>query len=89
MSAKEMFEELGYKLKSSYISENYNYMDVVYEHRWYDYEDNYIDSIHFMTNDFFTESIILDRQLNGCDNNIELSKKTIKAIQKQIEELGW
>ena len=75
MSAREMFEELGYIQSANYDKE------IVYN---YDFED------------FSTYSYIcfnkLDKKIE-MENNIivgcDITIRTLQAINKQIEELGW
>lgn len=76
MSAKEMFEELGYELyvssgiELSYRDKNYSPNFVIF----YKEEKEYIVEYIFVGGK--TDSKNIDMKLN-------------KAIQKQIEELGW
>ena len=78
MTAKEMFEELGYEIELD------NKMELVYirefNHDGYD--------------DVETNKIIFDKihYLVSCTNQgyyIPISFIELKAINKQIEELGW
>lgn len=79
MSAKEMFEELGYELRSH--KNIIRYVNKQYVSDW-----NYIDFnlkektiyAHIMSDSPFTP-----------DSPLELNLKEIQAINKQIEELGW
>lgn len=65
MSAKEMFEELGYKYE----------FNNKYHIRYYNVEkDNYI---------------WFDLQLKTLEISEYCNLKELKAINKQIEELGW
>lgn len=71
MSAKEMFEKLGY--------EHFN------------------NSLRISYNNFEKECKLIEFQLNkkkmiladDSEEIVELSIQEIKAINKQIEELGW
>lgn len=70
MTAKEMFEELGYTERPK--NEYYTDAELIY-----DREKRYFHSIYF-----------------DKDKTIDVSNPTItldllKAINKQIEELGW
>ena len=77
MSAREMFESLGFKrIDSDYLIE-------------YVIEDNfYKKQIKFWLDDkMFYNNLIYDNEVQkgSCSVKINL----FKAIQKQIEELGW
>ena len=69
MSAKEMFEELGYNI------------EICNDGIWYDNSDgeNEGDAINFNNDKYI--------QLIGDFEIVELD--LLKAINKQIEELGW
>lgn len=69
-SAKEMFEELGYK-QEIYISSIYYYG----EDSDYDY--------YYIAFDKLDKSIKINKYIN------EITIEELKAINKQIEELGW
>lgn len=69
MTAKEMFEELGYKQIKS------NELAMVYEN-----EECYI------VFDLFYETV--DKRMKLARTR-SIYLKEFKAIQKQIEELGW
>lgn len=79
MKAKEMFEELGYKFDGE------NEWDLTY-------------SKTIIENQFYTSPITINFRKFG-DNTIEkydinansvpISLSELKAINKQIEELGW
>lgn len=74
MSAKEMFKELGWKLQEQVLPHTITYID---EKDTYHLVDFYLD-------DKYWESF------NNCDEFMEQTdEKVLKAIQKQIEELGW
>lgn len=86
MKAKEMFEELGYKLNESYDEKLITYIHIQ----------------HFMGERHFGITFNLEYKEfhcwhygydeNGrCQNGINLAIKIdlLKAINKQIEELGW
>ena len=77
MTAKEMFEELGYRCENGYITDLYFIKQILKKQG-----DNYI--IHFDLND---KSFSKYRSYNGADVFINLQE--FKAIQKQIEELNW
>ena len=74
MSAKEMFEELGYEQKTS--------IGVIY----------YFKKIHIPKNDIVYNINFITDLING-EKEIFISKnidmQELKAINKQIEELGW
>lgn len=71
MTAKEMFEKLGYEYRKSDFS-------ITYYKEFRDYDDEtYILDIDFR---LFEKKISSD-----FDINMDL----LKAINKQVEELGW
>lgn len=80
MSAKEMFEELGYKL----IRECKYYL--LYEKALKEdaeYENDYLHISFEKQEKAFIKTY-------GDDNSPEIvSMQELKAINKQIEELGW
>ena len=80
MSAKEMFEKLGYNR----LYENKHYMfyvKVLIETPEYEK-----DSIHLEFN-FDNKTI---NKTYGDDNSVsEITLKELQAINKQVEELGW
>ena len=76
MSAKEMFEKLGYELKQGidfllYVLESEENPDIQYY-------------IEFDTD---VKTIIIDTNHKDFINDITL--KELQAINKQVEELGW
>ena len=73
MSAKEMFEELGYEL---YIESDNEICYMEKKNKWY--ISFYLDDkvVQCSENDFYTTSI-------------GISVKELQAINKQVEELGW
>ena len=86
MSAKEMFEELGYKL-------SYENGSVKKYKRIRKTEKNYfnIKIIEFGLNFFIADEFLVDKEDNIINDMITSSifKEELKAINKQIEELGW
>ena len=76
MTAKEMFEKLGYELKQGvdfllYVLESKENPDIQYY-------------IEFETD---IKTIIIDTNHKNFVNDITL--KELQAINKQVEELGW
>ena len=76
MSAKEMFEKLGYELKQGvdfllYVLESKENPDIQYY-------------IEFETD---VKTIIIDTNKKDFINDITF--KELQAINKQVEELGW
>ena len=79
MTAKEMFEELGYELK--------------YQNEW---DIKYVKEIK--PHQYWKSPITIDFRIHG-DNEVYkydkemkagiISFKELKAINKQVEELGW
>ena len=79
MSAKEMFEELGFKCQ---LDED-NYIN------WLHTYDNYTREIAF---DFNTKCIEFYCYINKDfkhSGTMFLTTKELQAINKQAEELGW
>lgn len=72
MSAREMFEELGYELNKELGSE----INRIY------YEKKTIPNY---PNTF----IMFDLDYQIISNDCDITINEFKAIQKQIEELGW
>lgn len=84
MTAKEMFEELGYK-KEDVINP---FTDEIYEH---DYKYVKFDGTwlkEFLFNDS-TKLLHFNTELFDKTQNTMLSPEEIKAMNKQVEELGW
>lgn len=79
MSAKEMFEELGYKLKQCY-----SYEKVIPTNTYY-----YVTSIGF--NDRRFVHILTKMVGQGKEQDIvsSLTIEELQAINKQVKELGW
>ena len=73
MSAKEMFEELGYKQKIQ--------NDVIYYFKEINIPKRYGSTIFYHIN-----FILKDKEIFISKN---LSLEELKAINKQVEELGW
>ena len=74
MSAKEMFEKLGYEDITNQYSYDKDYK-AVYVNK------TYIPHVHIMFEKCGTNRVI--------DNEIVITMPLLKAINKQIEELGW
>lgn len=73
LSAKEMFEELGYvKMQDHFYTINYwkGRNETIYSHIDFDLNNKTVIAIWW-------------------DENQEIDMPTFKAIQKQLEELGW
>lgn len=78
-SAKEMFEELGYKL---------------YEHKTYMFYEKALKENPEYENDYeHIEFNFIDETINktyGDDNSVcDITLEELQAINKQVEELGW
>lgn len=93
MSAKEMFEKLGYKQYKHEDSITYNHTCKTYD----DFEvseHRYEDCIRFIENDEIGRFITTGREEFVDDyyevfTLIPIDMKLLKAINKQVEELGW
>lgn len=89
MSAKEMFEALGYKQEIMQDCAGYE-TDTMID-RWITYskiEDNGIDKTDVIIY-FEIYGRSFSKQERNLRYNLEISLEEFKAIQKQIEELGW
>ena len=93
MSAREMFEELGYTAIG-----NMRYEQVYFGDHMGDDDNKYIDRIDFIEpNEWTDNGICAETEVYDYFKHLQYShtkSKTItpnefKAIQKQIEELGW
>jgi len=79
MSAKEMFEKLGYEL---YEHKTYMFYEKALKENP-EYENDY-EHIEF---NFISETI---NKTYGDDNSVcDITLEELQAINKQIEELGW
>lgn len=77
-NAKEMFEELGYTFQDySNLSYNSRFQYEILDEKWHEFE-----TVYFMLED---KTISINSYLQEVGINMTL----FKAIQKQIEELGW
>lgn len=86
MSAKEMFEELGYELISGDNKELINYrIDLDY--------NNFIEVVFNNEYKTFrygaTRNTYFDGYLRKENSFIPTNMKLLQAINKQVEELGW
>lgn len=89
MSAKEMFEELGYIQVDT--SKN-GYGALIEYERDETYIDDYESQIEYGTLNtiYFYKNKTYRIEMQSDDDNEELiNMKLHKAINKQIEELGW
>lgn len=78
MNAEEMFKELGYEIfidRDIIIYKNNLYDDTVKEITFYLMGDN--------------PSIIVEEIVNDKYEDVLLTFPELKAINKQVEELGW
>ena len=86
LNAREMFEELGYKL-------SYENGSVIRYKRIRKAEKNSfnVKIIEFGLNFFTADELLVDEENNIINDMITSSifKEELKAINKQIEELGW
>lgn len=87
MSAKEMFEELGYKFISYGDDEIINYQKEIYQNTIYE------DIIFNLKNKDYLllrfENIVRLGIMKKEYNCVIVDMKLNKAIQQQIKELGW
>ena len=80
MSAKEMFEELGYKLMND--CEYYLFYEKPLKENT-EYENDYLHISFEKKDKAFIKTY-------GDDNSPEIiTMEELKAINKQVEELGW
>lgn len=80
ISAKEMFEDLGYKLEDN------NEFEIRYFNKRFISDTNYIlfDKINKVVHNF----IVSDSPFTSA-RDLPLNMNLLKAINKQVEELGW
>lgn len=83
-TAKEMFEELGYKEDKHDILINYIKEQIIDDEKT-------VYGITFNTkfNSFYTYVYGWFKNGEPFNNNLGIDMKHLKAINKQIEELGW
>ena len=74
MIAKEMFEELGYEYYDYKFTDEYYQTISLEEDKWKSIEFVKPDKILRLSDDY---------------NFIDIDLKTLSAIRKQLEELGW
>jgi len=86
MSAKEMFEELGYKCtRNDHLFISYVYLSKCYKNYYYNIEFSlkYKEiTVRRYKGNFF-------RRIYSNEDMIGFYLDDIQAINKQIEELGW
>lgn len=88
LSAKEMFEKLGYKCTEEIIfpkDEDFRQWAIVYTKK--DYKDKYI--IEFFLTDKIYRTYMYCHAFKEPFELVRIDMPTFKAIQKQLEELGW
>ena len=83
MSAKDMFEELGYELVKDTKSQNIMNWEIIYETK-IDYFGRKAQ-FRFDEDSIYAQLYEDDKKIGGCF----IGKEQLKAINKQIEELGW
>ena len=81
MSAKEMFEKLGYT-----YSKGTDYIDYYYVNNKTIFKNN-IDVIYNILFNLEDKTILIDTDHPDYANDISI--KELQAINKQVEELGW
>ena len=84
--AKEMFEELGYELNESYDKNMMTYISI----QNVDGERHFGITFNLNSKSYHCWHFGYDEQ-GHCDNgmNLSINMKLLKAINKQVEELGW
>ena len=92
MTAKEMFENKGYKLIKDTMQHGNktSEKEIIYTKKRFNGGCNYTFNVRFNNwyNTIYFESENPD-MFNGEVNVYESDIRLLKAIQKQIEELGW
>ena len=89
MSAKEMFEELGFK---EYSNDN---ITISYKYKANRENTNYMIVFYFSNNTYqvFTQSyssrLLKEKKYLPIYEPYRINKKLHDAITKQLEELGW
>ena len=88
MTAKEMFEELGYKYTKEIIfpeDEDNRQSAIVYTKK--DYKDRHI--IEFFLIDKIYRTYIDCHECKEPFELVEIDMPTLSAIYQQVKELGW
>lgn len=86
MTAKEMFEKLGYKQDETFDKELISYISVQH----FCGERHFGITFNTQFKSFHLWHFGYDEK-GHCDNgmNIAVNMKLLQAINKQVEELGW
>lgn len=84
MSAKEMFEELGYRKED--VEDIFTGEVFEYDYKYVKFDGTWLKEILF--NDS-TKLLHFNTELFNKTNNEMLTIDELKAIYKQCEELGW
>jgi hypothetical protein len=80
MSAKEMFEKLGYEIDEE------NDREILYKMKW-EISDTYYVSFNLEYKNF--ECFVISDSPFEPVKSFEVDLDLLQAINKQIEELGW
>ena len=83
MSAKEMFEKLGYELVKDTKSQNIMNWEIIYETK----KDYMNRKAHFRFDEdsLYAQLFENDKKIGGC----YIGKEQLQAINQQCKELGW
>ena len=85
MSAKEMFEKLGYRRNEQIYFQNATIEDM--DKRFIDYQKN---KVHIILSSFGVPAICKFEVGMFYRNKVQdITLEELQAINKQIEELGW
>ncbi len=87
MTAKEMFEELGFKQIICINMNSKKHRHIVYENIIEDYIKitiNFFDD-SFYAQLYYKEDDVVFKNVGGC----AIYKELLDAINKQCQELGW
>ena len=79
MSAKEMFENLGYTYQEAYFEDELDEINYSKNGRW-------TPQIHFSLNH---KCVSVYREYQGKKKSSHFDMKILKAINQQCKELGW
>jgi len=83
-SAKEMFEELGYRKED--VEDIFTGEVFEYDYKYVKFDGTWLREI--LINDT-TKLIHFNTELFNRTQNEMLTPQELKAINKQVEELGW
>lgn len=93
MTAKEMFEELGFKFTEDKLTQE-SYDNMLHRHKYRYFKDSgsIFNKYDWLIIEFNLKNkswLMYQKSMNGSNPSTSIEMDLFKAIQKQIEELGW